>query len=382
VAAAGEIGFLFAFSPRVNLSVGIYADYGLLNMKKGNSHESGKLIMPETNENGVVNPAALDNAKNIGDGLRYNSFMQSHATDRVDLLAFGVKVGLRIKLGKLRDRIEEDEACGPLDKCFIEKLYAADVARRDAMQQELIDSIKAAIGAPRSIEYTQMGGQQIGGYYPVDFQRVLDSLMNVINGPRHYVERDKFKDGTKMTINCIEGDTLWDPRSPSSPNNPESETYPYPYWYDPDYITDPSLINDIGFAGYSEGPNNPASVARNNSIVVELEKYIVEPVYFDLDKSTLKQESINRIDKVVEIMKKYPRLVVSLLGHTCDIASNDYNDKLSARRAKAVSDYMVKKGIKINRIGLLPIGKVNPTYPNDTEANRAKNRRVDFILTK
>jgi outer membrane protein OmpA-like peptidoglycan-associated protein len=203
-----------------------------------------------------------------------------------------------------------------------------------------------------------------------------------MNGPRRYVDTDRLADGTKISINSIAGDTLWDPRYPNSVNNPNNDGYVYPYWYDPDYIIDPGFLNRIGLEATAEGPNNPYSVARNNAMVVELEKYIVEPVYFDLDKSTLRKESIAKIEHVIEIMKKYPRLAVSLLGHTCDIASSDYNDKLSARRAKEVSNYMVKKGIKQNRIGLLPIGKVNPTYPNDTEENRAKNRRVDFLLTK
>ncbi|MDR3045992.1 MAG: OmpA family protein [Bacteroidales bacterium] len=383
VAAAGEIGFLFAFSPRVNLSVGIYADYGILNMKKGNSHESGKLIMPETNDDGVVNPGAMDNAHQIGDGLRYNGFLQSHATDRVDLLAFGVKIGLRIKLGKLRDRDQVDEEkCGPLDKCFIEKLYAADVATRESMQRELIDSIKSAIGAPRSIEYTQMVGPQMGSYISnAEFQNLVDSLRNILNG-RRYVDNNKLADGTKTTVNRIAGDTVWDPNFANSPNNPENPNYAYPYWYDPDYIIDPAYVNRIGLESYDEGPNNPVAIARNNAIIIELEKYILEPVYFALDKSTLRPESIVKILHVVDIMKKYPRLAVSLLGHTCDIASNDYNDKLSARRAQTVCNYMIKKGVKKNRIGLLPLGKINPTYPNDNEEDRAKNRRVDFILTK
>jgi outer membrane protein OmpA-like peptidoglycan-associated protein len=379
VALAGELGFLFAFSPRVNLSVGIYADKGLLNMKRGNAHESGNLIMPETNDDGVVNPGALDNARKVGDGLRYNGFLQSHVTDRVDLLALGVKVGLRIKLGKLSDRAQENkDACGPIDKCFIEKLYLANLAVRESMQRELIDSIKALVDSPRNIEYSQL----LGSSNNVDFQQLLDSLRDVMGGPRRFVDTDRLSDGTKISINSIAGDTLWDPRYPNSINNPNNDSYAYPYWYDPDYIIDPIFLNRIGLEETAEGPNNPSSIARNNALVLELEKYIVTPVYFDLDKSTLRRESIAKIDQVVDIMNKYPRLAVSLLGHTCDIASSDYNDKLSARRAKEVSNYMVRKGIKQNRIGLLPIGKVNPTYPNDTEENRAKNRRVDFLLTK
>jgi outer membrane protein OmpA-like peptidoglycan-associated protein len=343
IAVAGELGFLFAFSRRVNLAVGVYCDYGLLNMRRGNAHESAKLIMPATDNNGNINPSALDNARSVGDGLRYNGFFQSHVTNRVDMLAFGVKAAFRIKLGKLSD---DKKDCEELTQCYFDNLVINERMYRDSLQQVLIDSIKSAIGAPRRVEYDSISSP----FYT--------RSTNILENP------------------------LWDPRYPMSTNNPDNPNYAYPSWYVPDYLNDPKLISAIGLGETDEGPNNPNTVARNVEKAKEIEDWVTAPVYFDLDKYSLRPSSIETVDRAVKIMKKYPKLTVSLLGHTCDLASELYNDKLSMNRAVAVRDYMIQTGIHPGRIGLLPMGKRLPSSPNDSEEHRALNRRVDVILSR
>src|SRR5690606_7303496 len=69
---------------------------------------------------------------------------------------------------------------------------------------------------------------------------------------------------------------------------------------------------------------------------------------------------------------------VKLVGHTCDIGSEPYNQGLSERRAGAVRDYLVSKGVSADEIDVTGRGELEPKYPNDSEENRRRNRRVDI----
>jgi len=73
-------------------------------------------------------------------------------------------------------------------------------------------------------------------------------------------------------------------------------------------------------------------------------------------------------------------LRITLAGHTDIVGTEEYNQKLSDRRAKAVADYLIRKGINPSRINVVGYGSKKPVAPNDTEEGRAKNRRVEVIL--
>jgi len=81
-------------------------------------------------------------------------------------------------------------------------------------------------------------------------------------------------------------------------------------------------------------------------------------------------------------MKKYPAMTVALVGHTCDLGSNVLNDELSQNRCISARNYMIRKGIRASRIDIVPMGKHHPDYPNNSEANRELNRRVDFMTVE
>jgi OmpA-OmpF porin, OOP family len=86
------------------------------------------------------------------------------------------------------------------------------------------------------------------------------------------------------------------------------------------------------------------------------------------------------LDRVVRIMKETPALKIEVRGHTDNIGDASYNQKLSERRADAVAEYMIKQGISPVRIRSKGFGETKPLVPNDTEKNRAKNRRTEFTF--
>lgn len=103
-------------------------------------------------------------------------------------------------------------------------------------------------------------------------------------------------------------------------------------------------------------------------------------VQFDFDKDNVKPVYYPDIDRKVEILKRYPQVRMTLVGHTDDRGTEQYNYQLGLERAQQVKDYMVKHGIDANRLFVESKGKSQPIYPNSTEDNRYKNRRVEFQM--
>jgi outer membrane protein OmpA-like peptidoglycan-associated protein len=103
-------------------------------------------------------------------------------------------------------------------------------------------------------------------------------------------------------------------------------------------------------------------------------------VNFDFDKSNVNKVDEVELEKGREFLKKYPGFKVSLEGHTDSIGSDAYNQKLSERRAAAVKDWMVKKGVDGSKIQTSGFGKTKPVADNKTSKGRAENRRVEVLI--
>ena len=102
-------------------------------------------------------------------------------------------------------------------------------------------------------------------------------------------------------------------------------------------------------------------------------------ILFDVDKATLKDESVKQLQHVVTLMKDNPELVLEVQGHTDDQGSDDYNLKLSQSRAETVVTYLGLFGIDTSRLAPKGYGESKPVMPNTTEEGRAKNRRVELV---
>jgi OOP family OmpA-OmpF porin len=99
---------------------------------------------------------------------------------------------------------------------------------------------------------------------------------------------------------------------------------------------------------------------------------------FDFDKSVLKPEAKASLDSLIGKIKNLTLEVVIAVGHTDAIGTVAYNQKLSVRRANAVKQYLVSKGIEQNRVYVEGKGKSQPVADNKTKEGRAKNRRVEI----
>lgn len=110
---------------------------------------------------------------------------------------------------------------------------------------------------------------------------------------------------------------------------------------------------------------------------------VLRNIFFDFDKSNIKAESINELNRLVKLLKENPKVKVEISSHTDDVGSEDYNQKLSESRSKAVIEYVISKGIIANRLIAKGYGETKPMDKNDTETGRQNNRRTEFkILEK
>lgn len=105
-------------------------------------------------------------------------------------------------------------------------------------------------------------------------------------------------------------------------------------------------------------------------------------IYFDFDKTTLKNESFTELDKVVDFLKQNPSVEIEISGHTDNKGSDEYNANLSQGRSEAVVNYIISQGVDGYRLSAHGYGEAKPIDTNDSEEGRANNRRVEFTVMK
>jgi outer membrane protein OmpA-like peptidoglycan-associated protein len=108
-------------------------------------------------------------------------------------------------------------------------------------------------------------------------------------------------------------------------------------------------------------------------------KFVTTGIRFDVNKATIKSESMGTINYVVKMMTDHPELKFSVEGHTDSDGENVANQKLSEARSKSVMNVMVNLGISADRLTSKGLGESKPMTGNDTPEGKAQNRRVEFV---
>jgi len=103
-------------------------------------------------------------------------------------------------------------------------------------------------------------------------------------------------------------------------------------------------------------------------------------VSFDFNSAQLKSTFYTPLNKIADIMKRYPRTQITIVGHTDSVGSDEYNLRLSLQRANAVAEYLIMRGVAKFRLGTEGHGEMEPIASNDSEEGRARNRRVEIFV--
>lgn len=118
-------------------------------------------------------------------------------------------------------------------------------------------------------------------------------------------------------------------------------------------------------------------------IITETE-VILQPIYFEYDKSNITAQGAEELDKLVKVMNEHPNMVIFAKSHTDNRGGDNYNLRLSDRRAKATVQYIISKGIAKDRISGKGMGETEPkvSCTTCTEEEHAQNRRSEFLIVK
>lgn len=125
--------------------------------------------------------------------------------------------------------------------------------------------------------------------------------------------------------------------------------------------------------------------ARNELKIQQLENEtlkidIASEVSFDFDSASLKSAFTPTLNKVADVLQRYPKTVIHVVGHTDSVGSESYNQQLSERRVQSVADYLASNGVERGRLYATGRGELEPRATNETEAGRQLNRRVELFV--
>ena len=119
-----------------------------------------------------------------------------------------------------------------------------------------------------------------------------------------------------------------------------------------------------------------------NQTTEEVLNDVFDNLNFEFGKAEIKKDSYPYLDNLVDTLLKSKTWRLDIEGHTDNTGSDDFNMKLSQKRADAVKEYLVSKGISEDLITPQGYGESKPLVPNDSNSNREKNRRVEFKIIK
>lgn len=116
--------------------------------------------------------------------------------------------------------------------------------------------------------------------------------------------------------------------------------------------------------------------------IKEGQSVVLKNIFFDFNQYSLKSESYVELKRLVQFMQRNSHISIEIGGHTDNVGTVAYNQKLSTDRAKSVYDYLINQGISIDRLSYKGYGFDVPIADNSTEVGRAKNRRTEFKIVK
>jgi len=154
---------------------------------------------------------------------------------------------------------------------------------------------------------------------------------------------------------------------------------------------------EVGAGTYTISASHPDYLGKSLPVVVTADETSVvnfelrealqegqvmsfDNIYFDVASANLKPESYGILDGVVSLLNENPNAVIQIGGHTDSDGSTSYNQTLSEQRAASVFSYLVSHGVSASRLTSFGFGEGMPIVPNNSAANKARNRRIEFTV--
>jgi outer membrane protein OmpA-like peptidoglycan-associated protein len=175
-------------------------------------------------------------------------------------------------------------------------------------------------------------------------------------------------------------------------NDPDGDALTYQWTTAAGTVTSPTNRQSPWTAPMQPGPvevtvtvNDGRGGTASDSVTIQVVEpaardYSFEDVHFEFDRYTLREDALRVLDEAVEAMQADSTLRLQIEGHTCNIGTTEYNLALGERRAEAVRDYLVTRGIAANRLTTVSYGEERPMHDNAREETRRLNRRAALVV--
>lgn len=341
IAGVAEIGALFGLSRRVDLTLGVTADYGFMDIQKRQDDFIGPV------------PGTTQQAGSfIAENVYYNGTLNSTQVSKINPLSVRGKIGIRVKLGKLSPKKQLDTT-SVVPESPVQNTDSLEKAMRD--MQRLLEELA------RNREETNKNVTVKGVVLDAQSRSPLSATVEI----------------TAKLSDKIVAAAVSDPATGSfSIDLPPGEDYTI-------------NVNKEGYIYYTDDfeiKEKDKGSTINKVIVLDkiaVDKTVVlKNIFFDFNKATLRPESMIEIDKIYRLMVDNPTIELEISGHTDNIGSASVNKSLSSRRAEAVVNELVRRGIDKDRLVSRGYGFDRPAQSNDTAEGRAQNRRTEFKIIK
>jgi OOP family OmpA-OmpF porin len=216
-----------------------------------------------------------------------------------------------------------------------------------------------------------------------DGDGLTDSVDSCILEPED-VDKYLDQDGCPEVDNDLDGILDTADKCPNEPEDPDG-------YEDEDGCPDPDNDKDEVPDLKDQCPNTVGSSTQEPLgcpakpalvVVTDCEVKITQQIHFEFNKAKIRPESFPVLDAVADVLAKAPDIRIEVQGHTDNKGNAAYNKGLSEKRSASVKQYLVAHGIEPGRLTSHGYGFDRPLVPNDTDQNRALNRRVQFVRTE
>ncbi|MFT5778204.1 MAG: OOP family OmpA-OmpF porin [Crocinitomicaceae bacterium] len=144
-----------------------------------------------------------------------------------------------------------------------------------------------------------------------------------------------------------------------------------------------TIGDELDYNTFEVPTPGPGQVFNTVSLEITYElptSVVLEDLHFDIAKYSIKQSSYESLDKLAAYLIRKGNTKIRVEGHTDDVGTSESNAKLASNRAKAVEEYLVKKGVKAEMITSVGMGEAHPIADNSTPEGKAKNRRTEIHI--
>ncbi|MDR2823716.1 MAG: OmpA family protein [Prevotellaceae bacterium] len=374
------------YEKRNSYRVALFADYGLADIHKYDlkSLTEDKSIIEYPKEDGYVNPANIST----------NSVFQSRESfgKKINSMLVGVKFTMLFDLTPdkqiVRPRVVRPRFVAQVVDSETEQGLAAQLLFKNEQGQQ-VGKVNAARKTGLASRIMREGKYSLDVTLN-DYETFSDNVSPSANGDTMLI---RLVHKPVLTVKAIDAETQTPLAAEITISEATTGKQVFRTTVDKasgelvrtlekgDYIVSAAAQGYITNSANVSTEGKKSQIIELNPIKPDV-PIVLKNLFFDFNKSTIQPQSEPTLLELYELLKDNPTMKIHIVGHTDNVGTDVYNDKLSLDRAKSIYNEMIKRGVDESRMTFEGKGMREPITTNDTEEGRAENRRVEFTITE